>query len=274
MKRKIIVIFLALIGLSIIGASILLFLGAFKPQEAGILVESEPTSIVYIDGKEVGKTPYEANLEPGEITIRVKPVQIEGQILDDYETKINLESGIKTIIKRTFKETEEYSSGVVVSFEKINGEDGLVTVVSVPDNAQVIIDGKVYGYTPLRIKIPAGDHNLVISAEKYLEKSLPIRVVKGYKLTASIKLAKSIVPIPTEIPVPKEKIEILDTGTGFLRVREKPGLNFPEVTQVKTGEIYEILETDETGKWYKININNIEGWILGEFTKKILDSSN
>jgi hypothetical protein len=163
---------------------------------------------------------------------------------------------------------------VVVSFEKINGEDGLVTVVSVPDNAQVIIDGKVYGYTPLRIKIPVGDHNLVISAEKYLEKSLPIRVIKGYKLTASIKLAKSVVPIPTEIPIPKEKIEILDTGIGFLRVRENPGLNFPEVAQVKTGEIYEILETDETGKWYKININNIEGWILGEFTKKILDSNN
>lgn len=274
MKKKLIVVFLALVGLGIVVISILLFLGAFKPQEAGILIESEPVSIVYINNKEVGITPYEVSLKPGEITIRIKPNQAEGQLLDDYETKINLEPGIKTIIKRVIKETEADSSGVVVSFEKINGEDGLITVVSVPDNAQVIIDGRVYGYTPLRVKISAGEHDLVISAEKYLEKSLPIRVVKGYKLTASVKLAKLNQTIPIEFPVQVEKIEILDTGTGFLRVREDSMLNSKEVGQVKPGEIYEILETNEKGDWYKIRVNGIEGWVSGEFVKKILDSSN
>lgn len=270
MKKKIIVVILAFVGLGIIGFSILLFLGAFKPQEAGILIESEPDAIVYINNKEAGVTPYEANMDPGEITIRVKPKSTNGQILDDYETKINLESGIKTIIKRIFKETEEESSGVVVSFEKINGEDGLVTIVSIPDNSQVIIDNKVYGYTPLRVKIPAGDHNLIVSAEKYLEKQLPIKVVKGYKLTASVKLGKLPEPVPTEVPAQVEKIEILDTGTGFLRVREEPGLNFPEVFQVKPGEIYDILEINEAGDWYKIKVNEIEGWVLGKFAKKII----
>lgn len=265
MKKKIIVIILALMGLSIIGIAIFLFLKVFKLQDAGISIDSDPVATVFINGKEAGKTPYEVNLEPGEITIRIRPDQTEGQILDDYETKINLESGIKTIIKRIFKETEEDSSGVVVSFEKINGKDSLITVISVPDSAQVIIDNKIYGYTPLRVNIPAGEHSLVISAEKYLEKSLPIRVVKGYKLTASVKLAKFHKPVPTEIPTPKEKIEILDTGTGFLRVREGAGVNFPEVAQVKPGEIYEILEIDETGKWYKIKI----GWVSGEFIKII-----
>lgn len=274
MKKKIIVVILAFVGLGIIGFSILLFLGAFKPQEAGILIESEPASVVYINNKEVGVTPYEVNMDPGEIIIRIKPKSTNGQILDDYETKINLESGIKTIIKRIFKETEEESSGAVVSFEKINGEDGLVTIVSVPDNAQVIIDNKVYGYTPLRVKIPAGDHNLIVSAEKYLEKQLPIKVVKGYKLTASVKLGKLPEPVPTEAPILIEKIEIIETGTGFLRARQEAGINFPEVFQVKPGEIYDILEINETGDWYKIKVNEIEGWVLGEFVKRISNSTN
>ena len=267
---------LAFIGLLIIGVSILLFLGAFRPREAGILIESEPISTVFINNKEVGKTPYEVNLKPGEITIRIKPERINGQDIDDYETKINLESGIKTIIKRIFDETEEKSSGAVVSFEKVNGEDGLVTVVSVPDNAQVIIDNKVYGYTPLRVKISAGDHNLVVSAEKYLDKQLPIKVVRGYKLTASVKLAKLNEPIPTAMPtqIQTEKIKIIETGTGFLRVREEAGLNFSEVAQVKPGEIYEVLETNKENDWYKIKVGEIEGWVTGDFVEKVLDSTN
>lgn len=269
MKKKIAVILLAFTGLGIIAISIMFFLGVFKPQVAGILIEAEPVSIVYIDNKEVGITPFEANLEPKDITVRIKPKSLDGQVLDDYETKINLESGIKTIIKRIFKETEDESSGVTVSFEKINRQDGLVTIISIPDNAQVIIDDKVYGYTPLRVTISEGEHNLVVSAENYLEKSLPIRIIKGYKLTASIKLAK-IIGLPSiEVPIETEKIEILNTSIGFLRVREEPGLTFPEVYRVKPGEIYEILEKDESENWYKIEVEGVEGWVSGEFVKKI-----
>lgn len=273
MKKKISVVFLTLFGLTIIGISILYFFRVFNPPMGGILIDSEPGSSVFINNKEVGKTPYEATLSPTEITIRIKPDTINGQPIDDYETKTKLVSGIKTIIKRIFKETEAESSGVVVSFEKISGSDGLVTVVSIPDNAQVIVDNKIYGYTPLKIKISEGNHNLIISAEKYFEKSLPIVVVKGYELTASVKLAKMIDPLPTSTPnpVPKEQIEILNTNIGYLRAREGAGINFPEVFQVKPGEIYEILETNEDKDWYKITVNEIEGWVSGEFVKKVTD---
>ena len=100
MKRKLISALLAVTGIVIIGFATLLFLGLFKEQEAGVLIESEPVSKIYIDNKEVGVTPYETNIKPGEISIKIEPEQIGDVVLDDYETKVNLVPGIKTIIKR------------------------------------------------------------------------------------------------------------------------------------------------------------------------------
>ncbi len=290
MKKKIVKIVLVLTGIIVLGLLVLLLLDFFNVQEAGILVEADPISTVYINNQEVGKTPYEVNRNPGEILLRIKPDSVNNIILDDYETKINLVSGIRTIVKRVFRETEESSSGVVVSFEKLGGKESYITVVSVPDNAQVLIDNKIYGYTPLRVKVPAGDHNLIVSADKYLEKSLPIKVYAGYKLTASVKLAKS-----NETPATDEKellkpteiktrvkmlptIVINKTDIGFLRVRQGAGVNFPEVAEVKPGEEYEVIEENEDSSWFKIKIGEIseawpaapvEGWVSGEYVTKI-----
>ena len=210
--------------------------------------------------------------------------------MQDYETKINLIPGIRTIVKRTFKESEENSSGIVVSFEKLGGTDSYVSIVSVPDNAQVKIDGKISGYKPLKLKVPAGDHTLVVGSNNYLEKSLPIKVYAGDKLTASVKLGKTDEENKKEttdqLAVLGEKkeeislgrIKINKTDTGFLRVRSGANTGFPEVTQVKPDEEYDILEEGEHGKWYKIKViqttndgqqNAIEGWVNSEFVTKL-----
>lgn len=275
MKRKIISTILAVIGIIIIGFATLFFLGLFKEQEAGVLIESEPVSRVFINGVEMGKTPYEANLKAGEINIKIKPEKNGDIVLDDYETKVRLVPGIRTIVKRIFKPDEEDSSGAIVSFEQVGGEDSYVTVVSVPDSSQITIDGKSYGYAPLRINIPAGDHQLVISSDKYLDKTLPIKVYKGYKLTASVKLARAVEVDPTAVPVVlpeatlNEKIRINKTDVGFLRVRSGASTGFPEVAQVKPDEVYEVIEEGEYGKWFKIKIGDTEGWVSAEFVTKI-----
>lgn len=261
------------------GFAVLLFIGFFKPQDAGILIESDPQAVIYIDNKEVGATPYEVNRKPGEILVRIKPVSPQGLILDDYETKINLISGIRTIIKRSFKENDDYSSGATVSFERTGMNESYVTVVSIPDNAEVTIDDKVYGFTPIRISLPAGDHTLLISASGYLDKQLPIRVYKGNKLTASVKLAKANEPLVIPSPLPEQndlfKIKINKTDVGFLRVRSGSSVGFPEVGQVKEGEEYDVIEIGEKGKWYKIQLVDsngeptVTGWVSAEFVTKI-----
>jgi len=273
MKKKLIATTLSILGIVFIGLSVLYFLDFFKPQNAGILIESDPVAMVFIDNQEVGKTPYEAEISPKEIMIKIKPESVDGQKFDDYETKVNLVSGIKTIVMKSFRQDEDYSSGVIVSFEKVGSGDSFVTVVSVPDNAQVLIDDKVYGYTPLRIAIPGGDHNLLVTADKYFKKQLPIRVYKGYKLTAFVKLAKANEPEQILDQQQQEevkfRIKVNSVDTGFLRVREGASTGFPEVAQVKPAEEYDVIEEGENGSWYKIKVGEVEGWVSSEFVTKL-----
>ena len=90
MKKKIISGILSIIGILLVGLSILYFLNFFEPQKAGILIESDPIATIFIDGQEMGKTPYEAEFKPKEIMIKIKPESLEGQIFDDYETKVEI----------------------------------------------------------------------------------------------------------------------------------------------------------------------------------------
>ena len=72
----------------------------------------------------------------------------------------------------------------------------------------------------------------------------------------------------------KSFIEILDTPTGFLRVRTLPGSAGSEIHQVKPGEKYPFLEEDEETGWFKIQFQDpapglpegIVGWVSNEFT--------
>lgn len=274
MRRKILSTTLAVIGILITGLAILTFLGLFKEQVSGILIEADPISTVYINNVEVGKTPYESNIKAGGISIKIKPESTYGADFDDYETKVNLVPGVRTIVKRSFKADEENSSGIIVSFEKIGGQESYVTAVSIPDGAQISIDDKSYGYTPLRVKIPAGNHTLSISSSNYTGKSLPIKIYKGFNLTASVKLAKDE-PRKNEDTILGAnvlnlgRIKINKNNLGYIAARSGANVGFPEIGQVMSDEVYDVLEEGEKGKWLKIKFGDIEGWVGAESVTKI-----
>lgn len=281
-KRKVISVVLALLGMAIIGFAVLALIGTFKEQNAGVLVEANTNATVFINDKEVGKTPFETEMSSGEINLRIKPDVNDNFQLDDYETKLNLVSGIKTIVKRDFNENEELTSTAVVSFEKMGGQESLVTAVSIPDNAQVFVDNKAYGFTPLKINISAGDHELKLISDGFDEKKLSIKVYKGFKLTAAVKLSKENIEqnitnvVGVQDEVKKRQIRVNKNSVGFLRVREGASTGFPEVGQVKPDEVYDVIEEGEHGKWFKIQMNDEEGmptsrqgWVSGEFVTKI-----
>lgn len=279
-KRKIIATLLTVLGFVLVLFSILLFLGFFKKQKAGILIESDPPATVYIDSIEVGVTPYESEINPGEITVKLVPEGLNELNLDDYETKVDLISGIKTIIKRNFNQNEESSSGAVVSFETTSKDESTLVVVSIPDNAQIFIDSNFSGATPYKGIILTGEHKLVVSSEGYVDTELPIIAYKGYKLTAFVKLAKiDSITEPLQI-VEDENIDVVririkKVDDINLVIREGASVGFPEVGQVRPDEVYDVLEEGENGKWYKIQIpatdekESVTGWISSEFVTKI-----
>lgn len=80
--------------------------------------------------------------------------------------------------------------------------------------------------------------------------------------------ASSASPKATQTsPPPKPYVEILETPTGFLRVRKDPSTSAEELARVNPGEYFPLL--DEESSWYKIEYeNDKEGWISNQYAKK------
>lgn len=61
---------------------------------------------------------------------------------------------------------------------------------------------------------------------------------------------------------------VLKVNCDVLNVRQEPSTECSIATKVQTGEILEILEP-ETNGWYKVNINNLEGYVNAEYVDNI-----
>jgi uncharacterized protein YgiM (DUF1202 family) len=278
--RKFITIVLIIAGLGLLAAAAFFSIGYFKPKTAGVIISTNPASIVFVNGEELGRTPVDnKKLEPGEAIIKLIPESFETP-LTPYETKINLTAGIQTAIKWDFGETTEKSGGEVVSYEKVDKGDTSLAIISVPDTAQVAIDGQVKGFTPFKTSsISPGEHTIAVSFEGYLDRVFDAQLREGYKLTVVVDLAKAEeVMKKKEEPVVKEEeeqsevVKILSTSVGFLRVRNEPSTLGEEVGRVEPGDTYEVLETDEDTGWYKIEFeDDEEGWVSNQYAELVTE---
>jgi len=265
------IVLVSVLSVVIIVALAFFLIGYYKPKPAGLAVRSTPDSNVYINNKLVGRTPIDTTLDPGNITLKIIP---DGGLIP-YESKINLVSGVKTVVKREFADTEPGSSGEIVSFEKETGTTAGLVVVSTPDNAQINLDGVSKGFSPVKLtSVVQGEHQLTIKSPGYIDRNLTLRTVSGYKLTVLVQLSK--IPDPPKEEVKTETrtfIEILKTPTGFLRVRSEPGSGGAEIDQVIPGDKFLLLETDISTGWYKIQLeaavpglpDGRVGWVSNEY---------
>jgi hypothetical protein len=280
--RKTKIIVLVLIAVILISGLVFFLVGTARPKGAGILIETNPQSSVFIDGELLGRTLYEEVRRPGEITVKLVPESFE-KPLAPYETKVNLVSGVQTVIGWEFGERSELGSGEIVSFEKIGKDETALSVVTIPASSSVDIDGGTKVFTPYKTSsIAPGEHSLVFSSKGYLERPLRVKTVNGFKLTAVVQLAENsefteeIVSEAVNMEEKKIEVEILSTPVGFLRVRDEPSTLADEIGQVKPGERYPLVEEDEKTGWFKIEYQPSqedlvakEGWVSNTYAKKI-----
>jgi len=273
--KKLRTVSIVLIVAGLILGIVFFVVGSFKPKSAGIIIETTPAANIFIDGEQIGRTPYDGTRKPGEITIKLIPESFEAP-LSPFETKVTLVAGIKTVVKREFGESDETSSGEIISFEKIGGKEASLAVVSIPDAAQVSIDGSIRGFAPYKTSsIIPGEHQIIVYAPGFSEKSFSIGTVEGYKLTVVVKLKPNGEEVLADedegVEEPKqEEVEILSTPTGFLRVRSEPSTAGEEVGQVEPGERYPYLDKDEDTGWFKIEYEDgEEGWVSNQYAKKV-----
>lgn len=251
----------------------------YRPKPAGIFVDSNPVSSVYINSSFAGKTPFQKTLDAGAIDLKMVPDTTDADLLP-FETKITLVSGIQTVVRREFGKTEVESSGDIISFEKDTGRNTSLIVISTPDNAQVSLDGTPRGFSPYKNStISPAEHQITVKAEGYLDRVMTVNTQAGFRLTLFAKLSKILQPSPSPTPTPSANlfVVILNTPTGYLRVRTEPGTKGEEMGQVKPGDKFPYLATDPATNWYKIQFevpqpglpDGIIGWVSNQYSKEV-----
>lgn len=270
------------IGIIILVIAILFAFGVqfflLKTTGKGALqITSNPKSNVYLNGKLIGQTPLcrcdpQTMIESGEYTIRIVPIG-EQNILP-FEKKITIQKSVLTAVDETFKEGAS-SEGSVITLTPLKDSKQIeLLVLSFPDKASVYLDSILSGTTPVLLKnITSSDHEVKLTKTGYREKIVRIKTTLGYQLQSVVYLGiNPDLPTPTASPSAsptpqKQMVRILETPTGFLRVRTDSSISSSEIARVNPGESYEIL--DEKDLWFEIKLTDGRvGWISSSYAQK------
>ena len=231
-------------------------------QTSGISILSEPSdATVFLNEKQVGKTPFEdKNLEVGDYIVKLEKEKAS------WQGRVRLTASAVTIVNRDLASDQASSAGEILNLEKGKG----LTIISNPTEANVEIDGKSYGKTPITVNVGAGGHTILVSHANYLNRSINADLPENFNLIVSVDLSLSEADLTTiTAPVIIQTLEVIvkQTPTGFLRVRDKPNLNGKEIAQVKPGETLILLE--EQGSWDRVRLSNgTEGFVSSAYVEK------
>jgi len=278
-------IFIAPFLIAVLIFFIVLFFVNRKTGKGALLITSVPQSNVFMDGILVGKTPFcmatetcknQEGINAGDHNLKLVP--IDG-IYPDYDTKITVNNLTLMAVDEIFGNNGE-SNGTIIGLSPLaTKNDVQIQVISIPDKANVFLDGNPVGITPLLLRqVSESDHDLRLTLDSYQDKILKIKTALGFQLNAlvflgiksdlsNLSVASTSATEPI-IPV-VSKVLILDTPTGFLRVRESNSVSSAEIAKIKPGELYELV--NEKDSWFEIKLSSSEaklGWISSQYAVK------
>lgn len=260
-------------GLLIIGCSFFLFGCTFGIKRSALEVYSSPEAKVFVNGKEVGSTPYK-NTAMSPQAVEVKLNVGTKQIIK----KINLKNGLTSVLDWKFDDNGD-DGGYVLNMENTGSEKCGLLINSIPSQATITVDNQITDFTPKRIDdLGTGEKHVAISFPGFQSSNLFLRTTTGYNLVVETKLIKDnqvIAPIEEETATAsamttanKNEILIKQTETGWLKVRESNNGSSNEVAKVNPGEKYEMLEEDNG--WIKIKLTDGKtGWISAKYAEKV-----
>ena len=237
-------------------------IGTTKP--AALQVTSTPEASVFLDGKHLGKTPFFTDqLDAKEYMLKISVSEAS------YTEKIVLTPGALTAVNRELSANFLGQSGETLA---LNKQGKGVFISSYPDKAQVAMDGKIAGETPLIVEdVKEGDHQVSLNKTGYIQREFTIKSSNKYQLTANVTLASEFAKGKTtssESQPQGKSVEILRTPLGFVRVRQEPSLESLEIGTIETGKQVELLQ--EVQGWYSIKFDGKIGWISTQYAKKLL----
>jgi hypothetical protein len=293
--KKLFLLLLPLVLAGLVFGGYLLYSGRTTGKGA-LQVTSVPQSNVYLNGKLIGKTPLckcelPDMLDVGNYTIRLEPTDKD---LLPFEEKVPIGKSILTVVDRTFGKGGT-SEGSVITLLPVDDKKSVeLLLLSFPDKSDIFLDNNPFGQTPtLQKNVTESDHEVKLIKQGYKDKAIRIRTVAGYKLVATVylgidenlssssasaspsaKISGKVTPTPTLKPGSKvsptptgPSVTILQTPTGFLRVRAEASVSSAEIARVTPGETYP-LEDESTG-WYQIKLTDGKlGWVSSQYAEK------
>ncbi len=243
-------------------------------RKSAIEINSYPVAKVFLDGKEMGMTPYKNRaLLPKEVEVKLVTNDKE------WSKRIKLQNNISTVVDWEFGKDNENSGGYILYLEKTGDKNKAgIMINTTPAKSTVVIDNEVKGLSPIRISnIGEGDKHLTLSYPNHKTIDIFMKSVLEYQLVVDAILPEEVVIIQeeeniedltTEINnVPTTTIKIKETETGWLRVRETSSSVAKEVGRVYPGEVYPLIE--EKTDWYKIDLGEGKnGWVASSYGEK------
>ena len=244
-------------------------------RKSAIEINSYPVAKVFLDGKEVGMTPYKnRSLLPQEVEVKLVTNDKE------WSKKIKLQNNISTVVDWEFGKDNEASGGYILYLEKTGDKNKAgIMINTTPGKSTVVIDNEVKGLSPIRINnIGEGDKHLALSFPNHKTIDIFMKSVLEYQLVVDAVLPEEEIiieqeeekteTISTEISaVSTVSIKIKETETGWLRVREASSSAAKEVGRVTPGESYPMI--DEKTDWFKIDLGDGKsGWISSSYGEK------
>lgn len=283
MKGKIITI--GIITLLFIGfVSAKLLYDVMNKKEGRLRVVTNQEAVFFLDNVMKGKTPFEDVVREGSYTLKIVPEQTATSSSVTWEKKISIGVDTLTFVDVRLAQTDIESSAETYWLTRKKGfgtkPAGLV-VESEPSGALVYLDGDEKGISPITIdSVPEGSHELSLFMPGFVRKTKKINVVKNSNLHAFMKLPvdpnqapkyspiqETIATAAANLSAPSKTVRILDTPTGWLRVREEPNLGASESGRVNPGQVFEYL-SEEQG-WYQIRFDTSKtGWISSQYAQK------
>lgn len=250
-----------------------------------ISVLSNPVgATVKLDGQEIGTSPLTTDkLSLGEHTIEIIKENYESRGLTisvKENHKINIDVQLYPI--PALKEPSEIDLGEtpyqvfdvstnnpVLFSDPASWAQGtahwLKTRASKQIDFFIDFDGNVYGTEG---KAYSTDQETDLSETKIYYLGKAGREGLAPKAKAALESLATGQETDIEDVLNEEKVEILPTGLGWLRVRSEPGLSGEEVARVDVGNTYTLI--DEESGWYQIELEDGEtGWVSGQYAEKV-----
>jgi len=238
-------------------------------------IESVPRTNVFINSTLYGQTPMQTSLKEGVYTVKLVPEASEAKIIS-WSGTVRVFEKTTTYINRELASNELLSGGEILSLEKSGKGAAQLWVSTEPSGVFVSLDGEDRGVSPVFIEnVATGQHELSVRGDGLLPRTIKVIAVADHKLIADFKLMRDENFKEKEIQKKKKQtieeaklLRVLETPTGWLRVRSEPSLGASESAQVVPGEEYKYYTVEQN--WYQIEYEEGKrGWVSGEYIEEV-----